>query len=215
MYTPYTQFVYFSPLRQICTQRIALYLSHCIHTQTHTSIHPVSQPASQPYVPHVRQPHTNTQLPAQFIDLPRHTDTIYMLVWFGLRVYKQSHTFKEVPLSVCSVGLHVCVPCNMCMHMTNVHTNRVFTTDYVIFSCISWILFFAVLSRAIHHSSALLLPFFQSFSYTRLYSMACRQTIEILRTALVVFLSFSRFCPLSFSLALALILYAICMCCCC
>lgn len=49
MYTPYTQFVYFSPLRQICTQRIALYLSHCIHTQTHTSIHPVSQPASRTY----------------------------------------------------------------------------------------------------------------------------------------------------------------------
>lgn len=91
--------------------------------------------------------------------------------------------------------------------MTNVHTNRVFTTDYVIFSCISWILFFAVLSRAIHHSSALLLPFFQSFSYTRLYSMACRQTIEILRTALVVFLSFSRFCPLSLSLSLSLSLW--------
>lgn len=116
MYTPYTQFVYFSPLRQICTQRIALYLSHCIHTQTHTSIHPVSQSASQPYVPHVRQPHTNTQLQAQFIDLPRHTDTIYMFVWFGLRVYKQStHSKRGSSLSfaqwACMYAFHVICVC--------------------------------------------------------------------------------------------------------
>lgn len=90
-------------------------VSLALHTHTNTHIHPSSQSASQPYVPHVRQPHTNTQLPAQFIDLPRHTDTIYMLVWFGLRVYKQSTHSKrflsQFAQWACMYAFHVICVC--------------------------------------------------------------------------------------------------------
>lgn len=92
----------------------------------------------------------------------------------------------------------------MCMHMTNVHTNRVLTTDYVLFSCVSCRFSSAVYFRAIHHS--LRLPFFTPTFFVCVYRPVDRP-IEILRTALslpfISFLSYSRFVVLAVSFAIA------------